>query len=156
MLILDRHESHVSRQFLDYAQKHNIIVYTLPPHSTYLTQPLDVDLLGSLAHYYRQGLDKFFRIGNQGLEKENFEPLISQARQLAYMVKNVKSAWKKAGVVLFDSQKVLDKLRRPESKVQGGGTNQWYIDYRLSSKTQAQKRHHLINSKAYPSKVHTA
>jgi len=37
LLLLDGHESHVSIDFIEYCQSHNIIALCLPPHSTHLT-----------------------------------------------------------------------------------------------------------------------
>ena len=41
-LILDRHSSHMTWQFLSYCLDNNIRVLCLPPHSTHLLQPLDM------------------------------------------------------------------------------------------------------------------
>lgn len=42
MLVLDRHESHGSAEFQEYCKLHNIRTLGPPPHSSHLTQPLDV------------------------------------------------------------------------------------------------------------------
>ncbi len=42
LLILDGYGSHLTYEFYKYAQKHKIELFALPPHSTHLTQPLDV------------------------------------------------------------------------------------------------------------------
>ncbi len=65
---------------------HVIAAYTLSLYTIHFTQPLDVRLLGPLAHYYSQGLDEFPRVGNLGLGKKDFEPLLYQARLFAYTV----------------------------------------------------------------------
>ena len=53
LLILDGHASHVSIEFVQYCQDHNIVPLCLPPHSTYYLQPLDVGVFGPLASAYR-------------------------------------------------------------------------------------------------------
>ena len=42
MLVLDGHESHQSADFEAYCKGHGIITVSLPPHSSHLTQPLDI------------------------------------------------------------------------------------------------------------------
>jgi hypothetical protein len=48
LLILDGHESHHSTEFELYYQQNNIITLCIPPHSSYLLQPLDVGYFGPL------------------------------------------------------------------------------------------------------------
>src|SRR5271170_1385657 len=42
LLILDGHGSHVTGEFLGYCIQHKIVLLVLPPHTSHLTQPLDV------------------------------------------------------------------------------------------------------------------
>ena len=49
LLLVDGHCSHVNLSFLDYADKHWIIILVLPPHSTHRFQPLDVGLFSPLS-----------------------------------------------------------------------------------------------------------
>lgn len=42
LLNLGGYGSHLTYEFYEYAQKHRIELFTLPPHSTHFTQPLDV------------------------------------------------------------------------------------------------------------------
>ena len=42
LLILDGYGSHLTHGFWSYAKEHKIILFRLLPHSTPLTQPLDV------------------------------------------------------------------------------------------------------------------
>lgn len=59
LLILDGHGSHLGYKFIDYALNHNVLVFSLPPHSTHILQPLDVRLFSPLARYYRNAMHKF-------------------------------------------------------------------------------------------------
>ena len=110
LLIVDGHDSHVHLDFLEFCSKNDIILFCLPPHSTHLLQPLDVGLFGPLQHYYGQAVDKVVRSGNQGIRKGNFLPLYLQARESAYTVKNIHSAFVKCGIVPLNARKVLGIL----------------------------------------------
>ena len=60
-------------------------------------QLLDVSLFGLLQHYYGLALDKLTQVDQHGIKHEDFEPLLYKASEHAYIIKNIKSAWKKAG-----------------------------------------------------------
>jgi hypothetical protein len=48
LLLVDGHASHATREFITYAQDSHIQVYSLPPHTTHLLQPLDVGCFSRL------------------------------------------------------------------------------------------------------------
>jgi hypothetical protein len=50
LLILDNHDSHITIEFLSYAEEHKIIVYFLPPYATHFLQPLDVVVFQPYKH----------------------------------------------------------------------------------------------------------
>ena len=61
LLIPDGHSSHVNKQLIDFCESHNVALFWLSPHSTHLLQPLDIGLFGPLQHFYRIGIDDYFR-----------------------------------------------------------------------------------------------
>jgi DDE superfamily endonuclease len=44
ILFLDGHVSHISLKAVEYAEKHHLLIFQLPSHSSHLLQPLDVVL----------------------------------------------------------------------------------------------------------------
>ena len=48
LLITDSHKSHETREVLVLAHQHQIILFSLPPHTTHKLQPLDVAIFGPL------------------------------------------------------------------------------------------------------------
>ncbi len=42
LLVMDGYGSHLTYEFWSYAKEYKIILFRLPPHSTHLTQALDV------------------------------------------------------------------------------------------------------------------
>ena len=59
MLVLDGHNSHISAEFDHYCETNKIIPLCLPPHSSHLTQPLDVGCFGPLKRAYGDEINKF-------------------------------------------------------------------------------------------------
>jgi hypothetical protein len=70
LLILDGHGSHVTMDFIDYCDKHKILLAVLPPHSTQTLQPLDVALFKPLSTAYSKALTTHIH------EAQNHSPII--------------------------------------------------------------------------------
>lgn len=53
VLILDRYSSHLTFEFLQFAEKNNIILFGFPPNNTYLLQPLNSKPFLTYKTYFR-------------------------------------------------------------------------------------------------------
>jgi DDE superfamily endonuclease len=112
LLIVDGHSSHVNLKFLDYADRHRIIILILPPHSTHRLQPLDVGLFSPLARAYSYELEMFMQKcqGFVSMSKRMFWPMFRTAWETSFTEKNITSAWKATGIFPFDPQKLLSVI----------------------------------------------
>ena len=72
MLILDGHESHVSAPFEEFCRENKIVSICLPPHSSHLTQPLDVGLFSWLKRAYGREISTFIRAHITHITKVEF------------------------------------------------------------------------------------
>ncbi|TVY13429.1 hypothetical protein LARI1_G009571 [Lachnellula arida] len=72
MLVLDGHESHESAEFQEYCKAHNIITLGLPPHSSHLTQPLDVGCFSVLKRAYSRQIETFIKAHINHITKVEF------------------------------------------------------------------------------------
>ena len=72
MLVLDGHESHESAEFQEYCKTHNIITLGLPPHSSHLTQPLDVGCFSVLKRAYGRQIEIFIKAHINHITKVEF------------------------------------------------------------------------------------
>jgi hypothetical protein len=52
LLFIDGYGSHVTMKFLNWCDKHHVLLAIYPPHSTHRLQPLDVSLFSPLATFY--------------------------------------------------------------------------------------------------------
>ena len=119
MLLLDGHESHCNYPFIDYAWKHRILIHVLPAHSSHLTQPLDIGLFGPLQRYYGVLIAEWFKGGYPAISKADFFPLLKEARNRTYTLKNIQRAWEAAGLVPYDRRKIQSRLgEKPSTKRQ--------------------------------------
>ena len=74
MLLLDRHGSHCTYEFLDYCEATtvNIIVYYLPPHTTHFIQPLDIVVFQPYKHWHAEAINEATRTGCEDFNKLEF------------------------------------------------------------------------------------
>ena len=81
MLIVDGHASHVSTEFIRFAQEHKIVCLCLPAHSTHLLQPLDVGVFGPLKQNCKTLLAEKTRFTTYNIDKADSISLIQKAQQ---------------------------------------------------------------------------
>ena len=57
LLLVDSYSSYVNIEFIDWADRHRIIIMILPPHITHRLQPLDVGMFQALSTAYSKQVD---------------------------------------------------------------------------------------------------
>ena len=112
LLILDGHESHCTKEFLDYCHEHLIIVLALPPHTTHLLQPLDVGVFQPYKHWHAKAVDEALQTGCVNYTKAEFLADFEGFRDKALTPRTIISAFYKTGIEPFDPEMVLMKLRQ--------------------------------------------
>ena len=115
LLILDGHGSHVTGSFLVYCLINKIHVLRIPPHTSHLTQPLDVGLFGPLKTALSVALDPLLRKEVSRLHKSEWLTGYIEARENTFSKDNVFGGWRGAGLIPHDRQKVLRHLPPPPS-----------------------------------------
>ena len=110
LLYLDSHESHCSVEFENYCKENKIKCFYLPPHSSHITQPLDVGCFGPLKRWYGDELSKRMRWGHVHVDKPEFIAAFLAAFPKAFTTKNIESAFRYTGLVPFDPECVLSQL----------------------------------------------
>ena len=101
-------------QFIDYADRHRILLVILPPHSTHRLQPLDICLFSPLSTFYTQEIDRLL-FESQGLvqiTKRDFWRLFHPTWKQAFTSENISSAFEAAGIEPFNLSRVFTALKR--------------------------------------------
>jgi hypothetical protein len=122
LLIVDGHSSHLNMKFLDWCDRHKILVCILPPHSTHRLQPLDVSLFAPLSTYYSQEVAGWVA-DTQGLttmSKRSFFGLFWPAFTKAFVEENVMSGWAKTGLWPHDPSRVFSQIQIPQERSRRG------------------------------------
>ncbi len=129
MLVLDGHESHVNAEFDEYCKANSIVPICLPPHSSHLTQPLDVGVFGPLKKTYGDQISILARANITHITKDDFFPAFRAAFEADFTEQNVKGGFRGAGLVPFNSDAVISKLdirlRTPTPETSDGLPQPW-------------------------------
>ncbi|XP_072398003.1 uncharacterized protein [Diabrotica undecimpunctata] len=99
---MDNHKSHASLASIKCAEENNIILLTLPPHTSHRLHPLDKTVFGPLKKYYTHGYQNWL-LKNFGKRITIYDiaEILSDAYPRAFCPKNVVSAFKATGVFPF-------------------------------------------------------
>ena len=111
LLVVDGHGSHITAPFMRFCMDHGILVLLLPPHSSHLTQPLDVGIFSPLKRRMSEELDRILRYGYSNIKKFEWANCYRIARPSAMEPSNVCSAWSGAGLIPFNPRKVIRRIK---------------------------------------------
>ncbi|RYC80031.1 hypothetical protein BFJ63_vAg17088 [Fusarium oxysporum f. sp. narcissi] len=110
LLILDGHESHHSIELERYCEEKKIIRLCMPPHSSHLLQPLDVGCFSVLKKAYGREIEHLIRCSITHVSKTEFFPAFHAAHEATMTERNIRGAFKGAGLVPLDPENVISKL----------------------------------------------
>jgi len=141
LLIIDQCSSHSSLRILEYAEQHSVMLYALPPHTTHLTQPVDVGLFGPFKTHYRTA-ENMLMVNRDnwpiGLESrkpvlrtvsmDDIPTIVHWALQQAFTIQNVESAFRATGIYPYHREALLAQVgkhsERPEESDDDGMEDQ--------------------------------
>ena len=118
LLIMNNYGFHLTYEFLQYAEFHNIVIFTLLSHFTHVTQSLNVGIFQLMKHYHSKMIDETIRLGSASFNKQDFLASFTSLRAKAFTESNIRSAFKHTGLVPYSPKVVLEKVRAwqpPES-----------------------------------------
>ena len=113
VLFLDGHSSHLTTDFIDYAIEHSIILVCSPPHGTHVYQTLDVGIFGVLKMNWGEACQKWAETHLEKIGKNNFFGIYGAVHTTSLTPSNIKSAWRKAGIVPFNLDVVSHDMLAP-------------------------------------------
>ena len=90
----------------------------LPPHSSHLTQPLDVAVFGPLKKHMAAELQGIIQTEVLRIQKVEWLSAYVRARVKAFSTSNILSAFSGAGINLFNPQKILRRINEIEDPIE--------------------------------------
>ncbi len=114
LLMFDGYGAHHTKEFINFCDEFNIIPFCLVPHTSHLTQPLDVGLFQPMKHWHSEAVERAARSGCRTFNKTEFFHALHWIRQKTFTKRNILSAWTKSGYFPFNIELIIKQLpRRP-------------------------------------------
>jgi hypothetical protein len=107
LLICDGHDSHICGSFISHCIQNRISLLILPPHTSHVLQPLDVAIFGPLKKKLTAALAHLNEAQLVRIQKVEWLDAYIQAREQAISKTNIESAFRGAGLIPFQPQRVL-------------------------------------------------
>jgi len=82
----------------------------LPPHSSHLTQPLDVGVFGPLKRYMAADIDPIIRTGVSRIQKMEWLIAFVNAHTKAMCPRNIQSGFRGTGIYPYNPSKVYNRV----------------------------------------------
>lgn len=104
ILIMDGHSSHTKNlTLIETAKAQNVVLISLPSHSTHRLQPLDVSFFKSLKYYYNQEIQSWLRKHpGRPVTEYQIAELFSSAYGRAASISNALSGFRESGIIPFN------------------------------------------------------
>ena len=108
LLLMDGHSTHYCPDTILLAAKEKVILFTLPPNTTHLTQPLDKSCFGPLKSAWRKACHDFLA-ENPGkvVSRYSFCSVFAIAWLQAMSIKNILAGFKVTGIFPIDRHKLI-------------------------------------------------
>ena len=118
LLLYDEHSSHVNVPLIEWAQKHNIILFLLPAHTSHLLQPLDVGVFGPFkVSYYNECRNYLRKHPGQIITRYDVCCLTANALSHTMIPGNIIGSFKRTGIYPFNASVVTDEQLAPSTSV---------------------------------------
>lgn len=113
--IIDGYGSHITIPFHNLATTNKVALFWLLSYSTYLTQPLDVEIIQSFKYYHTNTIDKVVQLGNERFGKLKFLTAFQSFCNQTFKFSIIQHAFKSTSLVPFNPDVVLHKIREKQA-----------------------------------------
>lgn len=111
LLICDGHDSHITASWIAHCMRNNIIFMVLPPHSSHLTQPLDVGVFGPLKTHMATALEPIISTEIHRLIKAEWLAAYVKAHRNAFSIRNIRAGFSGTGILPLNPSKVINRIK---------------------------------------------
>ncbi|KAJ8953396.1 hypothetical protein NQ318_023513, partial [Aromia moschata] len=155
ILFLDGHRSHMTLPLSEFCQNNGIILYALPPNSTYIIQPADVSVFKPLKTEWKKTIRKWQKLPeniNSCVTKMNFCKVFQSTLDNCDMGSHIVNGFRKCGLYplcadnLDYTKCVQNILERQNAGTQDGAENPISIEeFKATKKVISKMRIRLTN-----------
>ena len=108
LIMYDGHKSHLSLTLTEWARKRNVILFVLPPHTSHLTQPLELGVFGPFkCQYYKECHAYLQKNPGVSITKYEVAKLTARSYLKAVCPEKVMSAFRKSGIIPTIARQLL-------------------------------------------------
>lgn len=111
LLLLDNFYSHLTYDFLDFCDKHKIILNAFPSHTTHFLQPLDGAPFQQYKHFHGQIVNQYALLGSSTFDKCDFLYELKGFRTRALTQRTNRKGFSERGIHPFNPDLITSKLR---------------------------------------------
>lgn len=114
LVLFDGHKSHINLTLAEWGKKNNVVFFVLPPHTSHITQPLDVGCFGPLKSAYNRDCQSFLRQHpGQQISRYDVGAISSRAYNKAITADNLTASFRKTGIFPLNKESVQDLKLAP-------------------------------------------
>ena len=116
-LLVDGHSSHIDLETSKFCRDNKILLYCLPPHSSHITQPLDVGFFSPLKQSWRSAVASFnCKHAGSPIDKTTFSQVFRTAYLAAMKPTTIINSFERSGIFPPNGSAIDDRKLLP-SKV---------------------------------------
>ena len=115
LLLYDGHSTHITTQVIERARDADVLMFVLPPHTSHVSQPLDVAIFSPMKVSITNEFHKFVH-NNPGelVTRYDLSSIVGKSYAKALSVKNLQSGFRKTGILPFAPETLISSLSVPE------------------------------------------
>ena len=113
LLLVDGHNSHYTRGFLEHARKNQIVVLCYPAHTTHVYQGLDVVIFAIMKKNMGEAREIFERRTGREMKKKDFLTIYAEAHAKTMTAENIKAAFRKTGTWPVNPNVITPEMMAP-------------------------------------------
>lgn len=109
LLLMDNHCTHISLRSYNFCKEHNIVVLSIPPHTSHRLQPLDVTFFGPLKAALNREYDLYLKNHPyQKITPYDIAPIFTKAYLKTATMEKAISGFKSCGIFPINPEKFSD------------------------------------------------
>jgi hypothetical protein len=110
LLFMDNFEAHITYDLYELCISQKILIYTFPPNTTHLLQPLDGVPFQNYKHFHGVEVNNQARAGGVVFDKYDFLYNLPKVREQTFTKKIIRSGFRDRGIVPYNPDIVFEKI----------------------------------------------
>jgi hypothetical protein len=114
MLLMDNFDAHITYDLYELCMSKKIIVFTFPPNTTHILQPLDGVPFQNYKHFHGVEVNNQARAGGVVFDKYDFLYNLPTVRNQTFTSKIIRAGFRDRGIIPYNPEIVFEKIGAQE------------------------------------------